>query len=460
MSCNLGSINLYEFIENPFSNLAFFDLEGFKKAVRITIKALDDIIDENVTKLPSQLEEYKENAKNYRNLGLGVFGYANMLMALNIVYGSEESLMFTDKVFRNMFITAVETSSDIAVEKGSFPSYDERVWDSEIIKNHFTEQVIDELKKKGLRNCSLLSIAPTGSISSMMGRSGGIEPEFAISYTRRTDNLDESYKIYIKTLEDYFEQNIDKTTIPPVFVASEDIGWVERIETQSIIQNFIDTAISSTINLAEDTTKEEIEQLYLYAWQTGLKGITCFRSGCKKMGILLQDSKPEVINNLPTSSAYMNKERGEIIEASNNVIGRKRKLNTGCGSLHCTAFFDPETGDLMETYLSKGSTGGCNNFMVGLSRMISLSARAGVDLDTIIDQLNSTGTCPSYAVRRATKKDASKGACCPMAVGYAIKEMWEEVQEYIKDSCLVERMKEIDVLESYSEPIIAMGSLI
>ena len=115
-----------------------------------------------------------------------------ILMALNI-YGSEESLMFTDKVFRNMFITAVETSSDIAVEKGSFPSYDERVWDSEIIKNHFTEQVI---KKKGLRNCSLLSIAPTGSISSMMGRSGGIEPEFAISYTRRTDNLDESYKIY------------------------------------------------------------------------------------------------------------------------------------------------------------------------------------------------------------------------------------------------------------------------
>ena len=151
-----------------------------------------------------------------------------------------------------------------------------------------------------------------------------------------------------------------------------------------------------------EDTKEEIEQLYLYAWQTGLKGITCFRSGCKKMGILLQDSKPEVINNLPTSSAYMNKERGEIIEASNNVIGRKRKLNTGCGSLHCT-FFDPETGDLMETYLSKGSTGGCNNFMVGLSRMISLSARAGVDLDTIIDQLNSTGTCPSYAEKN---KDA------------------------------------------------------
>ena len=102
---------------------------------------------------------------------------------------------------------------------------------------------------------------------------------------------------------------------------------------------------------------------------------------------------------------------------------------TGCGSLHCIALFDPHTGALLETYLSKGSTGGCNNFMIGLSRMISISARGGIDIDTIIDQLNSTGSCPSYTVRRATQKDTSKGSCCPMAVGNALRDMYNEVQQ-------------------------------
>ena len=112
-----------------------------------------------------------------------------------------------------------------------------------------------------------------------------------------------------------------------------------------------------------------------------------------------------------------------------NVIGKKRKLITGCGSLHCMAFFDPQTGALLETYLSKGSTGGCNNFMIGLSRMISISARAGIDIYTIVDQLNSTGNCPSYSVRRATRGDTSRGSCCPMTVGNALLEMFDEVQK-------------------------------
>jgi ribonucleoside-diphosphate reductase alpha chain len=123
--------------------------------------------------------------------------------------------------------------------------------------------------------------------------------------------------------------------------------------------------------------------------------------------------------------------RGEIIRVNDDVVGKKRKLITGCGSLHCIALFDPHTGALLEIYLSKGSTGGCNNFMIGLSRMISISARGGVDIYTIIDQLNSTGSCPSYTVRRATKGDTSKGSCCPMAVGNALLDMYNEVQEEI-----------------------------
>ena len=117
-----------------------------------------------------------------------------------------------------------------------------------------------------------------------------------------------------------------------------------------------------------------------------------------------------------------------IIKADDNCIGKKRTLQTGCGTLHCEAFFDPDTGDLLETYLSKGSTGGCNNFMIGLSRMISLSARAGVDIYSIVDQLKSSGTCPSYAVRTATKHDTSVGSSCPVAVGNALMDMYKELQ--------------------------------
>ena len=113
---------------------------------------------------------------------------------------------------------------------------------------------------------------------------------------------------------------------------------------------------------------------------------------------------------------------------TDDIVGKKRKLITGCGSLHCIALFDPHTGALLETYLSKGSTGGCNNFMVGLSRMISISARGGIDIETIVDQLNSSGSCPSYTARRATRKDTSKGACCPMAVGNALMDMYNEMQ--------------------------------
>ena len=177
------------------------------------------------------------------------------------------------------------------------------------------------------------------------------------------------------------------------------------------------------MNVPNEFSVEQVGELYFEAYELGLKGVTLFRDGCKRTGIL---------NVKPQKKAYPaageGLARGEIVQVSDEVIGAKRKLTTGCGTLHCIALFDPKTGALLETYLSKGSTGGCNNFMIGLSRMISICARAGVDLRTIVDQLDSTGVCPSYAVRQATKHDTSKGACCPMAVGNALLEMYEEVK--------------------------------
>ena len=226
--------------------------------------------------------------------------------------------------------------------------------------------------------------------------------------------------------------------LPEYFNTSKDIAWKDRVDMQAALQEHVDTAISSTINLPNSATQEEIEHLYMYAWEKGLKGVTIFRDGCKRVGILSTDNtKKEEKEETKTTTVSIDKDnttfsfdnlpRGVVINVDNDVIGKKRKLITGCGSLHCIALFDPTTGDLLETYLSKGSTGGCNNFMVGLSRMISTSARGGVDIYTIVDQLKSTGACPSYAVRSATKHDTSKGSCCPMAVGNALLDMYEEL---------------------------------
>ena len=239
--------------------------------------------------------------------------------------------------------------------------------------------------------------------------------------------------------------------MPTYFVESGNIPWRARVDTQAVIQEHIDTAISSTVNLPKQTTVKEIEELYLYAWQKGLKGITIFRDGCKRLGLLLTDDG----SNEAPEEETQKLGRGDIVIADDDVVGKKRKLTTGCGSLHCTAFFDPITGDLCETYLSRGSTGGCANNMTAMSRMISLAARAGVDIDTIIDQLNSCGVCPSYAVRRATKHDTSIGSCCPIAVGYALKDMWTEMQAELGliDDDLLEEDKH-DEVEVEEEPVI------
>lgn len=433
-ACCLSSINLSEFIVNPYTDEAYIDTESLVHTVQVGIRTLDKLIDENYYKHP--LKEQQEMSFNYRNIGLGCFGYATALMKLGLKYGSNEATEWTDSVFGLIFRAAVIESNRLAKELGPFPKYKDCVWDSDIIKYHFPQEEIDQMREYGLRNCSLISIAPTGSIATCLNESGGCEPEFALSFTRRTvgmtDGEDTYYKVYCKAAREYMAlHHCTEDELPDYFVASSDIPWKDRVLTQAIMQDHVDTAISSTVNLPNETTKEDVANLYLMAWKLGLKGITIFRSGCKKSPILSTNE-----NNINKHENATSPElpRGFIIDASDNLVGKKRKLITGCGSLHCEAFFDPITGDLMETFLSKGSTGGCNNSLIGLSRMISLAARAGCDAKSIVDQLDSCGVCPSYAVRKATKHDTSKGSCCPMAVGNALMDMWNEMQSEIKDN--------------------------
>ena len=366
-------------------------------------------------------------------------GLGDALIKLGIRYGSEESIKICDRIGLTMADTAIATSAALAEEKGVYPKYKNCVLRSNYFVYNASNTTWDKVNRCGLRNSQLLTTAPTGSLSSMLGVSGGIEPIYANYYTRKTESLhghDEYYKVYTPIVEQYMkEHNLkDDSELPDYFVTAQTLDYKERIDMQSVWQKHIDASISSTVNVPNSFTVEETEDLYMYAWEKGLKGVTIFRDGCKRAGILTigtskksddsNDSNP--IQSEPSNNQL---KRGMIIKADDNCIGKKRTLITGCGTLHCEAFFDPDTGELLETYLSKGSTGGCNNFMVGLSRMISLAARGGIDIYTIVDQLKSSGTCPSYAVRRATKKDTSPGSCCPVAVGNALIDMYKEMKE-------------------------------
>ena len=425
-SCLLGSMNLSAFVKNPFTDEAYFDFDEFKQCVQASVKALNEVLEEGLPLHP--LPEQRESVEQWRQIGLGIMGLADALLKLGLTYGEEDAVQMCDKIGFAMADTAIAASAKLAKQLGAFPKCNtEEIMSTPYFLANTTEMTRELVRKYGLRNSQLLTIAPTGTLSTMLGISGGIEPVYANYYERKTESLhgtDVYYKVYTKIVEDYMKQfslTSDKD-LPDYFVTAMTLDYRQRIDMQAIWQNHIDASISSTVNVPNSFTVEETESLYTYAFEQGLKGITIFRDGCKRVGILnTKETK--------TVTAGDGLGRGDILLVTDDVIGKKRKLMTGCGSLHCIALFDPHTGALLETYLSKGSTGGCNNFMVGLSRMISISARGGISIETIVDQLNSSGSCPSYTARKVTRIDTSKGACCPMAVGNALMDMYKEMQE-------------------------------
>lgn len=428
-SCLLGSINLSEFVTNNKQ----FDFDDFKYTVKIAVEALNNVLDEGLPLHP--LEEQRESVRDWRQIGLGIFGLSDMLIKMGIVYGKEESIYICDMIGHVMADTAIKTSALLASKYGTYPKYNkDAVLQSPFFTKNALGKTIGLVHKYGLLNSQLLTIAPTGTLSTMLGVSGGIEPIFANYYTRKTESLkghDEYYKVYTPIVKKYMDENniTDDKYLPEFFITSQNIPYKNRIDMQSIWQKHIDASISSTVNLPNSATVEDVENLYMHAWEKGLKGITIFRDGCKRTGILTTSDS----NKKSNKNTINELKRGMIIKADDNCIGKKRTLTTGCGTLHCEAFFDPDTGNLLETYFSKGSSGGCNQFMIGLSRMTSLSARGGIDIYSIVDQLKSSGTCPSYAVRSATKHDTSKGSSCPVAIGNALIDMYEEMQNDISD---------------------------
>lgn len=302
-SCLLGSLNLAAFVEN-----GEFNFESFDKAVAIATTALNDVLDEGLPLHPLLVQQ--ESVAKYRQIGLGIFGYADMLIKLKMRYGSEKANNFTRQVGSHLVINSIKQSALLAKERGKYDAYTEKVMESNFFKIHIAKdsEVAELVKQYGLRNSQLLTIAPTGTLSTMFNVSGGAEPIFAKSYTRTTKSLhdkDVSYIVYPKIIREYLRLS-DKTIdeVEHFIVSSEDISPIDRVKVQKTWQEFIDASISSTVNLPKETTVEDVKNIYMSAWKEGLKGITIFRSGCARTAIL-QDTK--TVNKEP-----IDKKRGYV----------------------------------------------------------------------------------------------------------------------------------------------------
>lgn len=427
--CALCSFNLSEYVKNPFTDKAYFDFESFGKDMYSAVKAMDSMIDENMNNHP--LKEQIEMATKFRNIGIGAMGTYDMLIKLGVAYSSDAGIDFIREFFHQMFRVAVFASSDLASKLGSFPGYEECVFDSEIIKNHFSKEEIKDLKSKGLRNCSLLSIAPTGTLATMIGCSYSTEILFAKSYDRKTVSLggkEEVHKVYPNIIKDYIAHggNIDD----PILETAYTIDPYRRIKFQKAVQDSVDTACSVTFNLKEDVSQEYIERLYLDGWKAGLKGISIFRDGSRP-AILGQnlDSKP-----VETPSVKFNSISPVSRKDLGVTVGATHCKKCACGTLYITTNLDKE-GNLVEIFTHTSKGGICQANLNSNTRLISLALRSGVKIDEIEDQLKGIH-CPACQLAKA-KGQKVDGMSCPDIISKTIRQFidsgWSLCQEYKSD---------------------------
>lgn len=441
-SCLLGAINLAEFVCYPFTDKAAFDIPEFKRVVHLAVKALNKVLDEGLELHPLQIQ--KQSVGDWRQIGLGIMGFADCLMKLGIEYGSERCLKLIDTIGAAMVDSGIKESAHLANKLGPFKKFDSKlILKSEFVQRNVKPDARELIRTFGLRNSQLFTIAPTGTISTMLGVSGGVEPIFDYAYTRTTKSLhgkDEDYMVLTPIVQQVLNRyginskNIQDVELPKEIVWSKTINPIDRVMTQAAWQRYIDASISSTINLPESATEVDVANLYVMAYQTGCKGITIFREGCKREAILKsahQQAEEKVIAEAKIIEDEV-QEKVHVDTSIENCRAYGSKIQTGCGSLWITAYFHKETGQLCHIFLDKGSQGGCNSFMVGLSRLISLAGKKGSSIDEIVDQLESTIACPSYISQRRIGKEVSPGNCCPGAIGKELKHLYNLYKDDFK----------------------------
>ncbi|TEB04416.1 Ribonucleoside-diphosphate reductase NrdZ [Pelotomaculum schinkii] len=420
-SCLLGSVNLARLIaEDGRINRALF-----KDTVSIAVRFLDNLID--VAEYPFPL--IAEATRATRKIGLGFTGLADALIKAGLPYDSAEGRKYAGEIIELMQQSANDTSRALAEEKGCFPE-----WENS--KFHPAEKI---------RNGTCVTIAPTGSVTTMAGCEGyGIEPIFAVAYKKSTNvagDFEVFSPLFLEACQLYgvsnsiLEEVARRGTcqgikeipveIARIFKGAQDIAPADHILMQAEIQKHVDNAVSKTINLPGAATTEDIETCYRMAYSLGLKGITVFRDGCKEGTVTVgrQEDAPEkfVLR------------RGEILPRPVSAHGMTHRLDTGCGKLYLTVNYQPDSGEILETFITTGSDGGCLVYTEATSRLISLAIRGGISLEEIVEQLQGTHSCPSYMLAKGKGKNLSQGKSCASAIAYKIAEIKAELKKQFSD---------------------------
>ena len=387
---------------------------------------MNDVLDEGLPLHPLQIQ--RDTVRDYRQIGVGVMGIADMLIKMGLKYDTQDAIDVCDVIGKVLVDESIKASTLLAKEYGAYPKYNkEAVLLSEFLLDNISDETFELVEKYGLRNSQLLTIAPTGSISTMIGVSGGIEPIFSLSYTRKTESLhgeDVYYKVFTPIAEEYMkENNIDKEEdLPEYFVTTEKLDPFMRVKMQGTWQKHIDASISSTINLPNEATVEEVEELYMSAWREGLKGLTIYRAGCKREGILTTEDKKEEIEEIKELK------RGEWEVIPDDTVYYKRKVYTGCGKLNLFIGFSPSENKVVEVYTKRSGKGGCEHNIDGEVIALSGMLRLGGTLDNIEKAYRGLGACPSFTRARERGEKLSKGKSCPSAILNAILDFEREMK--------------------------------
>jgi len=383
-SCNLGSINLARMV-NEEKKVVDYDKLG--EAVETAVRFLDNVIDKNRFPLP----EIEAMTRKTRKIGLGIMGFADLLIKLSIPYDSEEALRVAEEVMRFIDKTATDASVGLAEERGVFPAFDG-----------------SEYGKKGgprVRNATRTTIAPTGTLSIIANCSSGIEPLFALSYIRNILDGDALIEVNpyfdeIARKEAFHSEKLMKDLaskgslhdiegIPPavarIFVTAHDISPEWHVKMQAAFQKYTDNAVSKTINFPQSATKDDISQAYLMAYREGCKGITIYRDKSKEKQVL----------NVAGSKRKEEAKALEPRKRSRVTNGVTERVATGCGNIYVTVNSD-EHG-ICEVFSSLGKAGGCASAQLeSTCRLISLALRSGVDATAIVKHIRGI-RCPSIA---------------------------------------------------------------
>ncbi len=407
-ACNLGSINLAHMTKEDAGNVVV-DYDRLKQVIHIAVRFLDDVID--MSKYP--LEEIANMVKGNRKVGLGVMGFADMLILLGIPYNSEEALEIAKEIMSFIQDETKRASRNLAVERGPFPNIKGSIYDSP-----------DE---EPVRNATTTTIAPTGSLSIIAGCSSGIEPIFAISFTKNVMDNDRLLEVnpcfekvarqenfYSKDLmEKIAEQgNLDRIEQVPkkyrrIFITAHQISPVWHVRMQAAFQKFVDNAVSKTVNFPGEATQKNVEDVYMLAYRAGCKGITIYRDGSRESQVLQVEKKEGQEQKIQAAAHIKPRPRPEVTRGMTKkfVIG-------GCGKLYVTVNSDKQ--GICEVFTNTGEEG-CSALTETIGRLISISIRSGVVIESIQKQLEGIRCITCIA------DDTSHVLSCPDAIGKAIE---------------------------------------